>query len=151
MDMNAIAEEYIEGQELYVSLIGNKRLEAFPIREMQFQRMSTGMPRFATYKAKWDEAYRQKWGIRNDFATGRAETLSGKIIRKCKLAYRALNLDGYARFDCRLTEDGTLYVVEANGNPELAQGDEFAESARKAGMTYDRLLHRILRLAFARE
>lgn len=151
MNMNAIAEEYIEGQELYISILGNKRLQSFPVREMEFRNMPAGMPRFATFKAKWDENYRKKWGIVNGFATGLAAEMSEKMVNVCKKAYRSLNLDGYARFDCRLTDAGKLYIVEANGNPELAQGDEFAEAAQKAGMSYDILLDRILRLAFARE
>ncbi len=151
MSMNAIAEEYIEGQELYISVLGNKRLQAFPVREMEFRNMPTDMPRFATFKAKWDEEYRNKWGIVNGFATGLAAEMSSKLTDTCKRAYRSLNLDGYARFDCRLTGEGKLYIIEANGNPELAQGDEFAESAQRAGISYDTLLDRILRLAFARE
>ncbi len=151
MNMNAIAEEYIEGQELYISILGNKRLRAFPVREMEFRNMASDVPRFATFKAKWDEGYRKKWGIANGFATGLAAEMSDKLSLICKRAYRALNLDGYARFDCRLTGNGNLYIVEANGNPEIAQGDEFAESAEKGGLSYDVLLDRILRLAFARE
>jgi D-alanine-D-alanine ligase len=150
MNMNAIAEEYIEGRELYVSIIGNRRLMAFPPREMRFDNVSDGEPKLATYKAKWDEDYRKRWGISNDNACV-SDDVAKKIEKICKRAYRALRIDGYARFDCRLTEDDRLYILEANGNPELAQGDEFAESAKRAGLSYAQLLAKMLKLAFVRE
>lgn len=146
LHMHAIAEEYIDGRELYVSVIGRRRLEAFPIREMVFESVNKGDPTIATYNAKWDENYRNKWGISNGFASLPEDVTRG-IHRVCKRAYRMLRLDGYARFDCRLTPNNELYIIEGNANPELAQGDEFAESAAKAGLTYDVLLTRILRLA----
>jgi len=151
LGMNAIAEEYIEGKELYVSILGNRRLAALPIREMKFGEVPEGEPCLATYSAKWDDKYRERWGISNCFAAGIAPGVAEKIHRICKRAYRALRIDGYARFDCRLTPQDELYILEANGNPELAQGDEFAESAKKAGLTYDRLLQRIIRLGLSRE
>jgi len=151
MKMNAIAEEYIEGKELYVSVIGNTRLLTFPIREMRFSLLPEGSAKIATYKAKWDEKYRERWGISNTFADDMPPDVARRIVRVCKRAYRALNIDGYARFDCRLTPDNELYILEANGNPELAQGDEFAESALKGGYTYDRLLQKILNLGLTRE
>lgn len=150
MNMNAIAEEYIEGRELYVSIMGCGRLWAFPIREMRFGNVPDGQPKMATYKAKWDQAYREKWGITNGFIEDLPARVTQKILHTCKRAYRALNIDGYARFDCRLTGEGNLYILEANGNPELAQGDEFAESAIKSGLSYNRLLNKIMNLALTR-
>jgi D-alanine-D-alanine ligase len=147
--MHAIVEEYIDGRELYVSLMGHTRLQAFPIREMRFANVSNGDARMATYKAKWDEEYRKRRGISNGYADLPA-AISTRIMNTCKRAYRALGVDGYARFDCRLTESGRLYILEANANPELAQGDEFAESAAKAGLTYDRLLQQLLNGALRR-
>jgi len=151
MKMNAIAEEYIDGRELYVSIMGNRRLQAFPIREMKFTKIPDGQPKMATYKAKWYNAYRKKWGITNDFVEDLSEVFTKKIHRICKRAYRALSIDGYARFDCRLTADENIYILEANGNPALARSDEFAESANKGGLPYDVLIQRILNLAFTRE
>ena len=132
--MNAIAEEYVDGRELYVSIMGHRRLSAFPIREMKFTEVGENEPKLATYKAKWDSQYRERWGIANGFPDDLPDALTRKILNTCKRAYRALNIDGYARFDCRLTSGGSIYILEANGNPELAQGDEFAESAKKAGL-----------------
>lgn len=151
MKMNVIAEEYIDGREIYMSIMGHKRLSVFPIREMKFGKIPENEPRMATYKAKWDNQYREKWGITNVFAEDLTDGLTRKIVNTCKRAYRALNIDGYARFDCRLTPEGNIYILEANGNPEIAQGDEFAESAKKAGVSYDKLLTKILNLALTRE
>ncbi|MFC1497963.1 ATP-grasp domain-containing protein [Verrucomicrobiota bacterium] len=150
LNMNAIAEEYIEGRELYVGIMGHKRLQAFPIREMKFTKVPDNEPKIATYNAKWDQAYRQRWGIINGFANIPAD-INKKILTTCKKAYRVLNIDGYARFDCRLTDDNKIYILEANGNPELAQGDEFAESADKAGIPYNKLLQQILNLALTKK
>jgi D-alanine-D-alanine ligase len=151
MKMHAIAEEYIAGRELYVSIMGYKRLLAFPIREMKFNNVPDDEPKIATFKAKWDSQYREKWGIENVFADDLSDAASKKIVGACKRAYRALNIDGYARFDCRLTPGEELYILEANANPELAQGDEFAESSAKAGLEYNTLLQKIINLALARE
>ena len=150
LNMNAIAEEYVNGRELYVSIMGHKRLWAFPIREMQFVNVPDNEPKMATYNAKWDDKYRQKWGISSRFVEDLPAALASRILNACKRAYRALNVDGYARFDCRLTPEGELYILEANANPELAQGDEFTESARKGGFPYDRLLQKILNLGLTR-
>ncbi|MFO7870392.1 MAG: hypothetical protein R6V03_03055 [Kiritimatiellia bacterium] len=150
MKADAIAEEYIPGRELYVGIMGQKKLQAFPAREMKFTKVPDDEPRLATYSAKWDENYRKRWGIVSGFATGISDADGAMISRVCKRAYRVLMVDGYARFDCRLTPENELYILEANANPELAQGDEFADSALKAGCTYDRLLARIINLAFAR-
>lgn len=151
MDMHAIAEEYIDGREFYVSILGRRRLVAFPVREMTFDAVPGDTPKMATYNAKWNEEYRKRWGITNGFPKGLAPEIEAKMLAVCKRAYRALNLDGYARFDCRLTPENGLYIIEGNANPELALGDEFAESARKGGFPYDRLLAKMLNLGLSRE
>jgi D-alanine-D-alanine ligase len=151
MGMHAIAEEYIVGREFYISIMGHKRLTAFPIREMKFGNVPDNEPKIATYKAKWDKNYREKWGLENVFAEDLPDAVKKKIFSACKRAYRALDIDGYARFDCRFTPENDLYILEANANPELAQGDEFAESAAKAGLDYDHLLQKIMNLALTRE
>ncbi len=151
MGMNVIAEEYVEGREFYVSILGRRRLVAFPVREMTFDAVPEETPKMATYHAKWNEEYRERWGITNGFPANLAPEIEKKMHAVCKHAYRALNLDGYARFDCRLTPDNKLYIIEGNANPELAMGDEFAESARKGGYPYDRLLARMLNLGLTRE
>lgn len=148
MKQEALAEEYIEGRELYVSILGNRRLQVLPIREVIFTKMPEDRPRFATFKAKWDEAYRQRWGIENVFAGNLPNGLPEKISRVCKRVYRALHLRGYGRIDLRLTADNRIFILEANPNPNLSSEDEFAQSAMKAGMSYEAMVQQILRLAF---
>jgi len=150
MNQQALAEEYIEGRELYVSLIGNLRLHVLPIREVVFSKMPESQPQFATFKAKWDEEYRKKWGIKNIFAEELPEGIPEKIAAICKVVYRALHIRGYGRIDLRLTPEGRIVVLEANPNPGLAPDDEVAQSALKAGYAYEDLIEWILRLAFVR-
>lgn len=145
-DNDVIAEEYIEGRELYVSLIGNHRLQVFPIRELVFREVPPDEPKIATYKAKWDEAYRQRWGLENRFAEGLEPALVRHIEDVCKRIYHLLTIDGYARIDLRMTAQNELYFIEANPNPALAPDEDFAESALKAGITYPQLIDRIARL-----
>ena len=147
MNMDAIAEEYIDGREFYVSILGNRRVQVMPLREMKFGEVGEDEPRVATYKAKWDYEYREKWGIKNVFAGRLAEGLEEKIIDICKRAYRVLDMRCYARFDIRVTAEGVVYILEANANPCLAKYDEFAQSAEKAGITYPKLVQKIINLA----
>jgi D-alanine-D-alanine ligase len=139
----AIAEEYIVGRELYVGIIGNQRLQAFPAREMVFKEVPEDAPRFATFKAKWDEEYRKRWGIDNQFAELEPEQIR-RLERACKRIYRLLLIDGYARLDLRLTAEDEIVFIEANPNPILAQDEDFAMAAEKAGMPYPKLIQKIL-------
>lgn len=148
-DNDVIAEEYIEGRELYVSVMGNHRLQVFPIRELVFREVPPDEPKIATYKAKWDEEYRKRWGLENRFAEGFDPALQTQIVQTCKRIYRLLTIDGYARIDLRLTKHNQLYFIEANPNPMLADGEDFALSAQRAGLTYAELIDRILRLALS--
>jgi D-alanine-D-alanine ligase len=143
----AIAEEYIHGRELYVSLIGNDRLQVFPIREMVFDQIPPDEPRFASYKSKWDDDYRKRWGIRNQFASDLDAALVRKIERLCKRIYRLLAITGYARFDLRLTPENEIVFIEANPNPILAAEEDFAQSALKEGIMYPQLIDKIIALA----
>ena len=108
-------------------------------------------PKMATYKAKWDKKYRKKWGIKNEFAARIPGDVQEKIANVCKKAYRALNIIGYGRFDIRLTPDNDIYVLEANANPALASGEDFALSAEKGGILYESLIQKIINLAFKME
>jgi D-alanine-D-alanine ligase len=143
---DVIAEEYIEGRELYVSLMGNVRLKVFPIREMVFREVPPNEPKIATYKAKWDDEYRKRWGMENQFAEGLDAALVSEIEETCKRIYRLLTIEGYARIDLRLTADNKLYFIEANPNPHLAADEDFAQSADKAGLKYPQLIDAIIRL-----
>jgi D-alanine-D-alanine ligase len=148
-DNDVIAEEYIEGRELYVSVMGNHKLQVFPIRELVFREVPPDEPKIATYRAKWDEEYRKRWGLENRFAEGLEPALATQIIQTCKRIYRLLTIDGYARIDLRLTKNNELYFIEANPNPMLADGEDFALSAQRAGLKYPDLIDRILRLALS--
>jgi len=152
-DSDVIAEEYIAGRELYVSLLGNERLSVFPIRELVFEEVPPDEPKIATYRAKWDESYRKRWGLKYQFAKALDPLLERAIVQTCKRIYRLLTIDGYARIDLRVTDAGEIYFIEANPNPHLAADEDFAQSALKAGVPYAKLVERILRtgLATARE
>ena len=143
---DAIAEEYIEGRELYVSLLGDRRPRVFPIRELVFREVPPDEPKIATYRAKWDEAYRKKWGLRNQFAEGLEPAVVRTIGRTCRRMYRLLTIDGYARIDLRLTPAGEPVFIEANPNPILAAEEDFAQSAREAGVSFPKLIGQIVRL-----
>ncbi|MBF0510908.1 MAG: ATP-grasp domain-containing protein [Candidatus Omnitrophica bacterium] len=151
MQMDAIAEEYIEGRELYVSVLGDKQMTVLPFREMLFGKMPEGEPRIATYKAKWDEAYRRKWGIKSVEAANLTDDLMVNINDVCQRAYQALDLESYVRFDIRLTPEGEVYIIEANANPCIAKMDEVALSALKAGISYEELIQKILDSGLSRQ
>jgi D-alanine-D-alanine ligase len=143
---NAIAEEYIEGRELYVAILGNRRLRTFPILELVFEKMPEGAPRIATSKVKWDWAYQKKRGIKLVVVKDLGPEMERKIFRLCKRIYRTLSLSGYARIDLRLTESGDLYVLEANPNADVGYGEEMSEATEAVGWGYADLLQRILNL-----
>lgn len=146
---DAIAEEYIDGRELYVGVIGNRRLQVFPIWEMVFSKMPDGVPRIATAKVKWDPEYQKKHGITTRAAKGISKPTVERIHRICKRVYRALNMSGYARMDLRMTEDERIYVLEANANPNIEYGEDFAESAEKIGISYPQLIQRLVNLGLS--
>ena len=146
---DAIAEEYIDGRELYVSIMGNTRLRVLPIRELVFREVPANEPKIATYKAKWDEEYRKRWGLDGQFAEDLDQALVKEIEQMCKDIYRLLTIDGYARIDLRLTADNKIYFIEANPNPHLAADEDFAQSAAKAGLKYPQLIQAIIRLGMS--
>ncbi len=149
LGQDVIAEEYIEGRELYASMLGNHRVDVFPLRELLFREVPPDEPRIATYTAKWNEAYRQRWGIENRFAEDIAPELLRDIQRTCRRIYHLLAIDGYARLDLRLTSQNEIVFIEANPNPFLAEGEDYALSAERAGLSYARLIDRIVRLGMA--
>jgi D-alanine-D-alanine ligase len=146
---DAIAEEYIEGRELYVTIVGNKRLTVFPIRECCFESSSNSGPHLATYRVKWDQQYREKHNIRFGFA-GLEPDVVESVARTCKRVFNVLQVCDYGRIDLRLTPDKKLVILEANPNPDLALGEEVAEAAAKGGVDYNELIARILSLALLR-
>jgi D-alanine-D-alanine ligase len=144
---HAIAERYIDGRELYVGVIGNERLQVFPVWEMHFKKMVEGdnWP-IATERVKWSTKYQQKHGIATDKAKELPEGVELAVGKMAKRVYRSLELTGYARIDLRMDEGGRLYVLEANPNPQIAYGEDFAESAEHGGTKYEALIDRIIAL-----
>jgi len=141
----AIVEQFINGRELYVGVLGNHRLRVFPVWEMSFTNMPADNWLIATERVKWNAAYQKKHGIE----TGEAkleDDVAVKIKQLAARAFRALELSGYARFDFRMDETGNPYVIEANPNPQLAKVEDFAQSAIRSRMNYSRLLGRIMAL-----
>jgi D-alanine-D-alanine ligase len=141
----AIVEQFIDGRELYVGVIGNERLEAFPVWEMSFDKMPENRWRIATERVKWSTQYQKRNGIMTDQAKLDPPT-ADRIQKLAKRAYRALDLNGYARIDVRMDDEGRAFVLEANPNPNLAYGEDFAESGEKAAVDYEKLLDRIVAL-----
>lgn len=141
---DAIAEQYIEGREFYVGVIGNNRLQTFPAWEMDFGSMPDDVAKIATSTVKWNRKYQAKHGITTRAAQDLDHATAERISKVCKRVYRALNLSGYARMDLRMTSAGEIYVIEANANPDIEYGEDFAESAETIGITYETLLQRIL-------
>jgi D-alanine-D-alanine ligase len=140
---DAIVEQYVDGRELYVGVMGNQRLVVFPVWEMMFTKWPEESWRIATDRVKWSRSYQKKRGIKTNEAK-LPNGLAERIQHVCKRVYRTLHLSGYARMDLRLTPEGKIYVLEANPNPQLAYGEDFAESAERAGIEYAHLLQRIL-------
>ncbi|OFZ22307.1 MAG: hypothetical protein A2X94_02340 [Bdellovibrionales bacterium GWB1_55_8] len=147
LEVDAIVEEYIDGRELYVGVMGNERLTAFPPRELFFRQVPEGEPKFATFKAKWNDEYRKKWGINSGSAGPLDSALSEKITETSKKIYRLLQLKGYGRIDLRLRPNGDVVFIEANPNPSIATDDDFPKSAEKAGVPYPELLTKMINLA----
>jgi len=142
----AIVEQYIEGREIYVGIIGNSQLQALPVWELHFTSMPEGVRRIATDRVKWSVKYQKKYGIDSGPAKDLSEEKADELQHVCKRAYRALELSGYARIDLRLDEAGTAWVLEANPNPQIAKGEDFAASAERVGLNYEAVLQRILNL-----
>jgi D-alanine-D-alanine ligase len=141
----AIVEQFVDGRELYVGVLGNHRLRVFPVWEMDFAKMPGDNWRIATERVKWNVEYQKKHGI--DTAEAKlAEGMAPKIQHLARRTFRALELSGYARIDFRMGDDGKPYVIEANPNPQLAKEEDFAKSAQRAKMSYSRLLERIMAL-----
>ena len=140
-----IAEEFIDGRELYIPLIGNTRLTVLPALELEFGSMPEKIPRIATSKVKWDWSYQDQYGI--DVIPARLDDQQTERIKKLgKRLYHILGLSGYARVDIRLTDDDKIYVLEANANPDIAYGGEMSTAAELGGMTYEALLQKIINL-----
>ncbi|HEX5067629.1 MAG TPA: ATP-grasp domain-containing protein [Myxococcota bacterium] len=146
---DAIAEEYVEGRELTQSILGNERLQAFPPWELFFDKLPEGSLPIATARAKFDRKYQARVGIDSGPAREMPPATAARIARLCKRVYRVLGLSGYARLDLRLAPDGHVYVIEVNSTPDVAEGEDFADSAKAVGLAYPQLVQRIVTLGIA--
>jgi D-alanine-D-alanine ligase len=143
---DAIAEQYIEGRELYVGVLGNRQLQTLPVWELYLDNLPEDAPRIATRRVKVDVAYQSKYGIVSHAARDLTPAMERTIAEQCKRMYRLLNLSGYARMDLRLTPAGDVYLLEANPNPQICRGEDFADSAAAAGVSYEQLIQKIVNL-----
>lgn len=143
---DAIVEEYVEGRELTIGVLGNDRLRTLPVWEMFFEKLPEGSLPIATARVKWDLEYQKRVGIRTGPARRLPNGLPERIARLARRVYRCLGLSGYARIDLRLTPGRMIYVIEANAVPDLAQDEDFAMSAEAAGISYRSLVQRVVNL-----
>lgn len=146
---DALVEEFIEGRELYVGVLGNERLTRLPVWEMVFGSMPDSLAAIATRKVKWDRRYQAKYGITTRAAEDLPPSVVTRLDKLSRRIYRALGLSGYARMDFRVTANGDVYVLEANANPNLEAAEDFAQSAHAAGLPYPKLLERIMALGLS--
>jgi D-alanine-D-alanine ligase len=142
---DALVEQYIEGRELYIGVLGNQRLQSLPVWELSFAKMPEESQKIATERLKWSLAYQKKHGI--DSGAADLEPASALAMQElCKRSYRILMMSGCARIDLRLSPEGRAYVIEANPNPQLSPDEDFAQAALSAGIKYPELIQRLLGL-----
>jgi len=146
----ALVEEFIEGREFYVGLIGNKKVQVLPIVELDLSGLPEGKPRIASFRVKWNEAYRDKMGIQSVFPADLDAQITEKINKVCLTAYTILGIQNYGRIDIRLSPNNDVYVLEANPNPYIADGEDFANAAEKIGIDYRTLIGKIIELALSK-
>lgn len=140
---DAIAEEFIDGRELNVGILGNQRVEVFPVWELQFRELPRGAYGIATASAKHNRAYQRKHSI-YQVPAELSDALRAHVVENTKAIARILDLDGFSRVDYRLGKDEQLYFLEANPNPDIARSEEFASAAKKSGKTYPELIQEIV-------
>jgi D-alanine-D-alanine ligase len=146
----AIAEQYIDGRELYVGVLGNERRRILPVWELRFGDLAQGTRPIATEQVKHNPHYQERRGVLQGPAQDLSPQLRARIGNLVKRICRTLELDGYARIDFRLSVDGVPYFIEANPNPEIAKSEEFAQAALHDGLDYPELLNRIINLGISR-
>jgi D-alanine-D-alanine ligase len=147
---DAIVEEFIAGRELYIGVMGGDPPVALPPIEMVFGNESTAEARIATFKAKWSVRYRESKGIQNEIAVNLSPDVRQRLADVALRAYHAAGLRDYGRIDVRLAHDDAIYVVEANPNPYLAEGEDLAWAAEEGGHLYPEFIERIAEMAMLR-
>jgi D-alanine-D-alanine ligase len=149
-DSPVLIEEYIEGREMYVGILGNDKPEALPVVELDLSKLPDGTPRIAAAEVKWGKGTKAYRDTKSAVATDLTEETTLALQKTAIAAYQALELRDYGRVDMRLQPDGRVHVIEVNPNPWLSSKAEFAMAARKAGRTYPQLIEEIVELAMAR-
>ncbi|PYR71979.1 MAG: D-alanine--D-alanine ligase [Acidobacteria bacterium] len=145
-----LIEEYVEGREMYVGVIGNDNPAALPVIELDLSKLPEGTPRIAGAEVKWGKGTPAYRDAKAALAEGLPDETMSLLQQTAVAVYQALELRDYARIDMRLRPDGRVAVIEANPNPWLASRAEFALAARRAGRTYAQLVSEIVELAMAR-
>ncbi len=151
-DSPALIEEYIEGREIYAAILGScETAHALPLVELDLSRLPKGMPRIASLDVKFEkdsDAYKlTKSAIAEDLDEETATRLTEIAIK----TYRSVMLRDYGRIDMRISSKGEIYVIEANPNPWLSSGQEFAMAAKKSGLSYTQMIGEIVDIAMARQ
>jgi D-alanine-D-alanine ligase len=149
VESDALVEEYIDGREIYVGVLGNSKLVTLPPWELDFGALPPAQARIATSRVKWNRNYQARHGIQTGRARGLSREQHEQLRRLAKRTYRALYMSGFARMDFRLCEDGRVFLLEANANPNLSKGEDLADSAKAAGLSYTALIDRIVQLGRA--
>jgi D-alanine-D-alanine ligase len=149
-DSPVLIEEYIEGREMYVGVLGNDKPEALPVIELDLSKLPEGTPRIAAAEVKWGKGTQAYRDTKSAVATDLPEETVQLLQQTAVAAYQAVELRDYGRVDMRLQPDGRVQVIEVNPNPWLASRAEFAMAARKSGRTYTQLVEEIVELAQAR-
>jgi len=150
VDSPILIEEYVEGREMYVGVLGNESPEALPVIELDLSKLPEGTPRIAAAEVKWAKGTKAYRDTKSIVATDLSEETTALLQTTAAAAYQALELRDYGRVDMRLKADGTVSVIEVNPNPWLASRAELAQAARKAGRTYNQLIEEIIGLAMGR-
>ena len=149
-DSPILIEEYVEGREMYVGVLGNETPEALPVIELDLSKLPEGTPRIAAAEVKWAKGTKAYRDTKSVVATDLSDETTALLQSTAVAAYQALELRDYGRVDMRLKEDGSVSVIEVNPNPWLASRAELAMAARKAGRTYTELIEEIVNMAMAR-
>jgi D-alanine-D-alanine ligase len=142
-DTTALAEQFIEGREIYVGVMGNDRVTVLPPWEFVMTKKEDGAPLIASGRAKWDPEYQRQVGLKTGPAR-LSKKMQAKLADLSKEIYRLLGMSGYARLDYRVTEDGDAYLLEANPNPQIAKDEDFALSAKYVGINYPALIEQLI-------
>ncbi len=146
---HALVEEFIEGKEYFVGILGTDKIKTFPVWELVYKNIKNPEKEIYSENAKFNESYRQRLGIDSKKAKI-SDHLEKKIKSIAREVYKILKLDSYARIDFRVTRDSKIYVLEANSNPNLAIDDEFALSAIAQGISYSELIQKLINQAISK-